>query len=152
MTKSFENILAVLMFGICILCLLFVSESHYSKCLSTTGKETVDAMLAEISASGEITLVMYDLCAEALYAAGYEGECIITVYTYETAVDGTLHQYMTSWNEIKAGLIANNRYICPDGCYVKVSVRAYLEGEYSLRRMVNHHEDFTTCAYVKGGA
>lgn len=151
MTKALENVLACIACSLCALCVLFMSEGHFSKCLALTGQETVDEMLAEISANKKIATLSYDMCVSSLYKSGYEGECKITVFTYEQAVDGTMHQYMISWDEIREELERNKEYVCPENSYVKVSVRARKSDGLSIRSLMRVHEDFTKCTYVSGG-
>lgn len=151
MTKALENILAFIACALCALCVLLVSEGHSSKCIAVTGQESVDAMLAEVSANKKITSLMYEMCVHSLYKSGYEGDCKITVYTYEMAVDGTMHQYMISWDEVLNELDKNRVFQCPGNSYVKVSVRARKTDGLSLRSLLRVHEDFTKCTYISGG-
>ena len=109
----------------------------------------VESMLAEISSSKEITIVSYDVCAAKLYKSGYEGNCSISIYTYETTLDGTIHQYITSWEEIKNELITNEKYKVPSKSYVKVAVEANVGDLNAWKKIIRNQSDFIACTYVE---
>ena len=150
--RALENMIAVLCVALLLIVLVAVQSDNYTKCCETTAKALVDSFLSELSASGEITRLSYNLYAERLYEIGYQGEFSVTITEYETATDGSIHRYVTTWDEIFEKIVNEGSYNCPDGSCVKVAVGSTDERiSRSFRHILTSLKGFVKVGYVKGG-
>lgn len=150
--RAFENIIAIICVVILLSTLLTVRSMQYTECCETTAQEKVTSFLTELTTSKELSLVEYEVCADQLYRIGYEGELCVTVTEYEVDVDGNIHQYVTTWDEIFEILVNEGTYKCKAGSCVKVSVTATSgDGVITFRQRLNNLKGFIKTEYVKGG-
>lgn len=151
--RALENMLAVLCIALLIIVMVSVRSEHYSEYCEITAKSLVESFMAETSASGKITQLSYEVCAARLYEIGYQGDFSITVAEYETAADGSMHRYITTWDEILEVIVSDGVYECPDGSCVKVAVAATDERlSQSFLRAFSGLKGFVTVAYVNYSA
>ena len=90
--------------------------------LEVCAEAGVEEVCSDISADGSLSLLRVQEMTQVLMNCGYAGEFEITVYTYEDAADGNIHQYAVTWEEILMVLDKGEDYIFPKDCYVRVEV------------------------------
>lgn len=152
MTRALGNVAAVIACAICFVGVLLLTRRHFINCTEMTGKEAVRELLAEVSASGALTKTTYDVCVNALYLSGYDGECRVTVFTEELASDGKKRHYMISWDEIEREIFENGVYKCPEKSYVKVTIGKTVGRKTSVQKLVGESGEWTESIYVNEGA
>lgn len=157
MTKILENFIAVVIaMASLILLPLFLSQAHFARCFSVTGKTSVTELAAKICKEKEITLFTYDQHADELYQCGYEGGLEISYYVYETVADeagsgSEQRKYVTTWEEIREELISSSKYKFPDGAYVCITARAYSRKPNFLTAFVKSRIDCVETSYIERG-
>lgn len=155
--KSLENIVAAII-AVCVLILIpiVMSDMHASRCLTVTGKGSVEELASQISKEKELAVFTYDQHADELYKCGFEGELQISFYVYEAVADGVgveseQRRYVTTWEEIKEVLLTGDSYKFPDNCYVCVTARAYSVPPSGFELFVRTRTDYTASAYIERG-
>lgn len=152
--KALENIVAAII-AVCVLIMVpvIVSDMHASRCLTVTGKSSVEAMAAQISKEKELAVFTYNQYAEELYKCGFEGELRISFYTYEKVADASgetgERKYVTTWDEIRDVLLTGATYKFPENCFVSVTAGAYATTPKKFELFVRTRTDYTSTAYIE---
>lgn len=152
MTRILENVFAIIACFFCFVSILLLLSKSSTDCLENTGKEAVAELLSEVAAGGEITRTAYEICVNALYMSGYDGECRITVFTEEYAVDGENRSYTVTWEEIEREVFEKGVYKCPEKSFVRVTIERNKESKSWIRSMAGDSGKWSACIYVREGA
>lgn len=156
MTKSLENFIAVIIVvGVLFFMPVIVGQIHYERCLTVTGKSSVEELASQISKEKELTLFNYNQHADELYGCGYEGELQVSFYVYETVADSAgvseRRRYETTWEEIRQEMLTNQVYHFPDNAYVSVKAHAYVRKPSSIVLFIEARTDYTATSYIERG-
>jgi len=131
--NSLETIIAT----ICVVLLLFVVPlaivtEQAGSSLEVCAEAGADQLVADISADGTLDLLKVQDFGQILMNCGYTGEFKVTVYTYEDAIDGAIHRYQVTWEEILDVLEGGDVYRFPKNCYINISVPDYAPKNFVL--------------------
>lgn len=104
---------------------IMMRAEYAGECQEVVAESTVEKLCSHMQAGKMLHLVDVESVVKSLMECGYTGELSITVFTYEEALDGSIHRYSVSWEEILNVIGAGEYYTFPSDCYVRVEVPAY---------------------------
>ena len=121
--KSFEIVIAIVGAVVALLFLpMAVKAKTASDGMETYAESGLDKMCSDISADNKLDTVRIGEFTQLLMDCGYTGEFKITVYTYENAVNGSVHRYTVEWEEMLGILETEGIFVFPEDCYIRVEV------------------------------
>lgn len=125
--SSLETIFAT----VCVVLIIFlvplaIVTVQAGDSLEVCAEAGADQLSADIEADGMLDVLRVQGFIQLLMNCGYSGDFSITVYTYEDAVDGSVHRYVVTWEEILEVLETGETFFFPKNCYVNVSVPDYV--------------------------
>lgn len=156
MMKSIENIIAMIIVAVVLLLMpVAVAEVHYERCRTVTGEGSAEELASQISKEKVLTVFNYNQHADELYNCGYEGELQVSYYIYETVADvageSEKRMYVTTWDEIREVLLAEQKYVFPENSYVVVKAQAYVRKPSALSLFLSARTDYTATSYIERG-
>lgn len=121
--RALETITAIFCAVLVLFLVPLIMRAKYAgDSMECIAESAVESMCADLSATGELSLIEVQIMTEQLMNCGYEGQFTVTVYYYEDAVSGDIHQYTVTWEEILEILAAGKNYVFPRDCYVRIKV------------------------------
>lgn len=122
--RALEAIVAIFCAVIIVFTIPYVVKAQETaNSLRLCAEEGVDRMIADIKSDGEMTLLRMDELTKLLMDCGYSGEFAVSVSVYEDSMDGVLHEYVVSWEEILEVLQTGQPYCLPENCYGTILVK-----------------------------
>ena len=121
--KALETVAAIFCAVVVLFLIPLIMRAGYTgDSMECIAESAVESICTELSATGELSLLDVQVLTERLMDCGYEGQFDVTVYFYEDAISGDMHQYAVTWEEIIEILASGNNYVFPKDCYVRIKV------------------------------
>ena len=107
---------------------VMIQAERFGESQESVAKSVTEEFCADVESERKLSMTDIDMITKALMDCGYSGAFDISELTFETAADGTRHQYMVSWDEILTKVWENGVYEFPSDCYVVITVPDYRDG------------------------
>lgn len=129
--RSLETIAAIVAAVLVLFLVPIVMRADYvGSCQEVVAESEVEALCSDLAKEHKLHLVEVETITKALMDCGYTGEFTITVYTYEEDLNGNIHRYMMSWDEIVTILGEEGVFSFPSDCYVRIEVPFHYEQNF----------------------